>query len=202
MKSIIFGLALIAAVACDVSHLQGQGWSKDETGYKYPQPPSVKFDEPAPEEPLPEEPVIEELQVVDEQPQGCENGGSGPFCCINGADNKDCFIPSDEPQEVVEEVVVEEPEPAPLADVPVEDAPSKDYLPPLNNEYLPPALRKRSAQIKRQVPVRRVVQVKRQVPVRRVQVKRQSQVKRQVPVRRVVQVRPQQAKNYRVVRRI
>jgi hypothetical protein len=64
-KSIIFGLALIVAVSCDVSHLQGQGWSKDENGYNYPKPPSVSFDEPAPyvEEVLPEEP---ELQILDD----------------------------------------------------------------------------------------------------------------------------------------
>jgi hypothetical protein len=49
-KSIIFGLALIVAVSCDVSHLQGQGWSKDENGYNYPKPAgsaSPSFDEPA-----------------------------------------------------------------------------------------------------------------------------------------------------------
>jgi hypothetical protein len=68
-KSIIFGLALIAAVACDVSHLQGQGWSKDESGYKYPKP-AAKFD-PAPE--VVEEEIVQdtpELEIIADEPVG------------------------------------------------------------------------------------------------------------------------------------
>ncbi|KAG5678383.1 hypothetical protein PVAND_008063 [Polypedilum vanderplanki] len=152
MKSIIFGLVLIAVVACDVSHLQGQGWSKDETGYKYPTP-SIKFDA-APE--VVEEEVVEEAEpeVVEEQ-AGCANGGSGPFCCINGADNEDCVLPA-------EPVVADEVKPVDLDYLPpvepaniAKDTVTLDYLPPvapLNTEYLPAAealkLRKRQAQAK------------------------------------------------------
>lgn len=52
---------LIAAVACDVSEIVGDGWSKDASGYKYPEP-AAKFDEAIPEV-VPE--VIEEVIVED-----------------------------------------------------------------------------------------------------------------------------------------
>jgi hypothetical protein len=240
MKSIVIVLALIVAVSCDVSEIVGQGWSKDASGYKYPQPPAVKFDEavaadvPAvdyPQEALPEEPVIPEIQYVE---AGCVNGGSGPYCCINGADNEGCLLAEEVSYDIPAEVAYDAPVEAPVevaAEEPVYDfvgevdarveEPSNDYLPPVNNEYLPPALRKRAiqnGQVKRQAaPARRVqVQAKRQVQARRpvVQAKRQVpaqarrpvvQVKRQAPAqarRPVVQVKRQtQVKRQVPVRR-
>lgn len=60
-KSIIFAFVLIAAVSCDVSHLDsGDGWHKDESGYHYDQP-EAKFD-------IPEEPIVEEVAVEVEAP--------------------------------------------------------------------------------------------------------------------------------------
>jgi hypothetical protein len=104
--------ALIVAVTCDVSTIVGAGWSKDESGYKYPQAKTT-FD--VIEEAVPEVEVIPEVQVaIEEEPRS----------------------------EVVEEVV-------------------NDYLPPVSNDYLPPneaaaEIKKRQAQAKRQVPVKRI----------------------------------------------
>ncbi|XP_070504406.1 probable serine/threonine-protein kinase kinX [Chironomus tepperi] len=64
MKSIIIAFALIVAVSCDVSHVvQGEGWSKDGSGYHYSKP-EVRFE--SPDEVVPEEePVVE---IATEEP--------------------------------------------------------------------------------------------------------------------------------------
>ncbi|CRL04078.1 CLUMA_CG017191, isoform A, partial [Clunio marinus] len=73
MKNLLIGVALIVGASCQIYTQIGPD------GYKYPKP-EARFNLPDP---------VEQNEVVDE-PQGCSNGGSGQYCCLNGADNPDC----------------------------------------------------------------------------------------------------------------
>lgn len=96
----------------------------------------MKFDAPAAEEQFvaPEEPVIVEEEPVEP------------------------IVPADEPIQVELDVAApEEPTPAvndDVVEIVDEYVPPTDYLPPNNNEYLPP--KTEEAKKKRQVPVRKV----------------------------------------------
>ena len=68
----------------------------------------------------------------------CPNGGSGSFCCINGAETEDCGI-SDQDQEQVYEIIE-------YIDIPIDIENLRDYLPPSGD-----------AKKKRQTPIRRQV---------------------------------------------
>ncbi|CAG9801325.1 unnamed protein product [Chironomus riparius] len=145
MKIIIVAFALIVAVSCDVSHVvQGDGWFKDETGYHYTVP-ETRFteevaDEPAPivAEYVPEPAVYDDAPVYTPEATapGCPNGGSGPYCCINGAETEDCgYSDQEQVYEIIEYI-----------DVPIDIEHLRDYLPPSGD-----------AKKKRQTPVRRQV---------------------------------------------
>lgn len=136
----------------DISEYVAAGWSKGADGYSYdvPQTNLDTFVETYYEEPS----------------SGCANGGSGTYCCINGAENPDCIIPSQEPVYTAPAVspIYTEPTYTAGGDYEVTNeyfAPiDQDYLPPSEDslrEYLPPALRHR-----RRIQKRRLRLVKRQ----------------------------------------
>lgn len=126
----------------DISEYVAAGWSKGIDGYTYD---------------IPQTNLDTAVNTYYDAPvsSGCVNGGSGTYCCINGAENPDCILPS---QEVTASVYN-----AP-ANVPIYSEPTytaggdyevtsdyfapidQDYLPPSEDslrEYLPPALRRR-----------------------------------------------------------
>lgn len=79
-KFLAISFALIVGASCQIYTQIGPD------GYKY-RPPQQRLN-------LPEVEIVEAIQEVK---LDCPDGGSGPFCCTNGADNADCLIPTPPP---------------------------------------------------------------------------------------------------------